>query len=80
MPEVSHLSKWITNRVLSSIPKADRAKEVKDLNLNRNRLPTERALRVQWCVEDDNFTFSVIYDPLGFLAPFTLPTKLLWLG
>jgi len=91
------LSKWITNsrKVLSSIPEADRAKEVKELNLDRDRLPTERALGVQWCVEDDNFTFNVvikpqphtrrgilsmvssIYDPIGFLAPFTLPAKLL---
>ena len=92
-----HFSKWITNsrKVLSSVPEADRAKEVKELNLDRDRLPTERALGVQWCVEDDNFTFNVttksqphtrrgilsevssIYDPLGFLAPFTLPAKLL---
>ncbi|KAK0155393.1 hypothetical protein N1851_002191 [Merluccius polli] len=33
-----------------------RAKEVKELNLDRDRLPTERALVVQWCVEDANFT------------------------
>lgn len=44
-----HLSKWITNspRVLPSIPETDRAKEVNELNLDRDRLPTERALGVQ---------------------------------
>ena len=53
-----HLSICITNSlsVLSSIPEADRAKEVKELSLDRDQLPTERALVVQWCVEDANFT------------------------
>ena len=60
-----HFSKWISNsrRVLSSVPEVDRAKEVKELNLDRDKLPTERALGVQWCVEDDNFTFSVTTKP-----------------
>lgn len=40
------LSKWITNsrQVLATIPKAGRAKELKELNLDRDRLPTEGAL------------------------------------
>lgn len=47
------LSKWTTNscRVLFSIPEADRAKDVKALNMNRDQLPTERALGVHWCVK-----------------------------
>ncbi|KAK0145643.1 hypothetical protein N1851_015424 [Merluccius polli] len=40
-----HLSKWITNShlVLASISRVERAKEVKELNLDRDRLPTEKA-------------------------------------
>lgn len=59
------LSEWITSscRVLSSILKEDRAKEVKALNLDSDQLPTEKALGVQWCVEDDAFTFNVAIKP-----------------
>ncbi|KAK0133432.1 hypothetical protein N1851_031063 [Merluccius polli] len=77
-----HLSKWA-------------AKEMMDLNLDKDQLHTERALGLQWCTESDNFTFNVqpkpqpltrrgmlsmvcsIYDPLGFLTPFTLTAKFL---
>ncbi|XP_063072354.1 uncharacterized protein LOC134463029 isoform X3 [Engraulis encrasicolus] len=92
-----HLSKWATNsrEVLASIPVEDRVKEMKELNLEKDKLPTERALGLQWCIDSDNFTFNVqpksqpltrrgmlsmvysIYDPLGFLTPFTLTAKLL---
>lgn len=92
-----HLSKWATNsrEVLASIPVEDRVKEIMDLNLDKDKLPTERALGLQWCIESDSFTFNVqpkqqpltrrgilsmvcsIYDPLGFLTPFTLTAKLL---
>ncbi len=60
-----HLAKWVTNSrlALSSIPESDRAKEVGKLDLDRDKLPTERALGVQWCVEDDNFTFDVTNKP-----------------
>lgn len=59
------LSEWITNsgQVLATIPKAGRAKEVKELNLDRDRLPTEGARGVQWVVEEDNFTFNVTIKP-----------------
>ncbi|XP_034073841.1 uncharacterized protein LOC117547324 [Gymnodraco acuticeps] len=91
------LSKWISNSraVLASIPQQSRTKETKDLDLDRDKLPMERALGLHWCVETDVFKFKIaaqerpytrrgilsvvgsIYDPLGFLAPFTLPAKLI---
>lgn len=56
-----HLSKWATNsrEVLSSISVQERTKGRKELNLERDKLPTERALGLQWCVESDNFKFNV---------------------
>lgn len=91
------LTKWTSNSraLLMSIPEEDRASEVKDLNLDNDRLPMERALGVQWCTQSDTFQLKVdvqekpctrrgilsvissAYDPLGFLAPFILPAKLL---
>ena len=40
-----HLTKWVSNSrtVLSHIPKEDRATEMKELHLDRDKLPTERA-------------------------------------
>ena len=89
------LHKFTSNskEVLGSIPVDDRAKCLKDLDLQHCTLPVERALGVQWCVETDTFEFRIIlqdkpmtrrgilstvssvYDPLGFLSPFTLIGK-----
>lgn len=91
------LSKWISNSraVLASIPRENRTKETKELDLDKDNLPMERALGLLWFVETDVFKFRIaarerpytrrgilsvvgaIYDPLGFLAPFTLPAKLI---
>lgn len=91
------LVKWISNSrsVLESIDVEKRAKEVKQLNLDRDNLPVERTLGLQWCAETDTFRFkmavqerpltrrgilsviSSVYDPIGFLAPFALPAKLM---
>ncbi|XP_070570012.1 uncharacterized protein [Ptychodera flava] len=87
------LTKWISNsrEVLSSIPAAERALSVMDLDLSD--LPVDRALGLQWDVEEDVFKFKVgkevkdetrrgllsvvasVYDPLGLVAPFILPAK-----
>ncbi|KAL4008074.1 hypothetical protein ACER0C_001926 [Sarotherodon galilaeus] len=58
------LTKWISNSraVLASIPEDDRAKEVKELDLERDCLPIERALGVQWCVESDTLKFRVLVE------------------
>lgn len=44
---------------MNSIPVSERAKEVKTLDLDRDTLPIERALGVQWCVESDFFNFKL---------------------
>ncbi|XP_056001985.1 uncharacterized protein LOC125664373 [Ostrea edulis] len=56
-----HIAKWISNNrdVMMSIPVSERAKEVKDLDLDHDTLPMERALGVQWCVESDAFCFKI---------------------
>ncbi|KAJ8416515.1 hypothetical protein AAFF_G00358030 [Aldrovandia affinis] len=45
--------------VLANIPQEDRATEVKDLDLDQDSLPIERALGVQWCIQSDQFKFLV---------------------
>ena len=56
-----HLTKWTSNSrvLLMSIPKEDRASEVKDLDLNNDQLPMERPLGVQWCTNSDTFKFKI---------------------
>ena len=55
------LHKFISNskEVIATIDREDRAKELEDLDLNSDRLPVERALGVQWCVETDSFHFRI---------------------
>ncbi|KAK0144597.1 hypothetical protein N1851_017050 [Merluccius polli] len=55
------LTKWISNSraVLASVHEDDRAKEFKELDLEKDCLPIERALGVQWCVESDMLKFRV---------------------
>ncbi|KAI4882679.1 hypothetical protein NFI96_029603, partial [Prochilodus magdalenae] len=57
-----HLAKWVSNRraVLSAIPAAEeRATELKDLDLDLDALPAERALGVHWCIQSDTFKFKL---------------------
>ena len=55
------MTKWVSNdrKVLESIPIHDRAKDVEELDLAEDALPTERALGVSLCVENDKFGFKV---------------------
>lgn len=77
--------------VLLSIPEEQRSKILHELDLDRDQLAIERALGLHWCVDTDTFKFkmelhtrhgtisvvSSVYYPLRFLAPLTLPAKLL---
>lgn len=89
------LTKWVSNNraVLSSIKEEERGKHIRSLDLDKDQLPIDRALGLQWSVEDDTFRFDIVvpekphtqrgilsmvssvYDPLGILAPLTLPAK-----
>lgn len=45
--------------MLAVIPEEERAKEVKELDLDYDTLPVERVLGVQWCVQSDAFKFRI---------------------
>lgn len=55
------LEKWTSNSriVLQAITEDQRAKDLKELDLDRDKLPVERALGLQWCVETDSFGFKM---------------------
>lgn len=55
------LEKWVSNShtVLQTIPENLRAKDLKELNLDRDNLPIERTLGLLWCVESDTFKFKM---------------------
>ncbi|XP_077997089.1 uncharacterized protein LOC144450360 [Glandiceps talaboti] len=54
-----HLTKWISNsrQVLASIPAKERAPSV--MNMDLEELPVDRALGVQWNIENDTFNFRI---------------------
>ncbi|KAJ8017933.1 hypothetical protein HOLleu_44355 [Holothuria leucospilota] len=55
-----NLTKWSSNQreVLQEIPMEDRAKGLRDLDLDSSQLPTERTLGVLWDAERDVFQFK----------------------
>ena len=55
-----HLTKFISNsrEVMADIPESERAKSVKNLDLEK--LPMDRALDMQWNVEQDTICFRTI--------------------
>ncbi|XP_049331748.1 uncharacterized protein LOC111197647 [Astyanax mexicanus] len=89
------LTKWVSNNrtVLSSIKPKERGKDIRSLDLDKDQVPADRALGLQWSVEGDDFRFNIVvpqkpqtrrgilsmvssvYNPLGILAPLTLPAK-----
>ena len=57
-----NLHKFTSNKreVIESIPVEDRPKGIKELNLEKDELPMERALGVSWCIESDAFKFRIV--------------------
>ena len=55
------LEKWVSNSrsVLQTIAEDQWAKDIKELDLDRDKLPIERALGLLWCVESDSFKFKM---------------------
>ena len=56
-----NLHKFTSNKkeVIDQIPVEDRAEGIKNLDLDHDALPVERALGVQWCIESDTFKFRI---------------------
>ena len=59
-----NLTKFMSNSraVLESVPPEKRSKEARDLDLGTDRLPVERALGVQWCMESDVLEFRIVLN------------------
>ena len=55
------LTKWITNSqtVLASIPDEDKAKPIKERDLDCDKLSVERAPGIWWNLKTDTFTFQI---------------------
>lgn len=45
--------------VLEALPKDDRAKDLKDLDLRHDALPIQRSLGTFWCIESDTLGFRI---------------------
>ena len=56
-----NLQKFVSNKkeVIKNIPLIDRADDLKSINLDLDKLPMERALGVQWCIQSDTFQFRI---------------------
>ena len=46
------LAKWLSNKkeVIETIPESERASSILDLDLDKDELPVERTLGIQWLV------------------------------
>ena len=56
-----HLTKWTSNKreVLEVIPDSELSKELKNVDFEKDTLPTERALGLQWNTEQDKFQYNI---------------------
>ena len=57
-----NLHKFTSNNknIIEAIPVEDRAEEIKNVDLDLEKLPMERALGVQWCIQSDSFRLQVV--------------------
>ena len=56
-----NLQKFVSNKkeVLKNIQMIDRAGDLKNINLDLDKLSMERAPGVQWCIQSDTFQFRI---------------------
>lgn len=47
-----------SRHILQTVSEEHRAKDLRELSLDRDNLPVERALGLLWCVESDSFKFK----------------------
>ena len=61
-----NLTKFVSNdrAVIESVPEKDRSKEIKNLNLELDSLPVERALGMSWNIENDTLNFRITLKDL----------------
>ncbi|XP_068728993.1 uncharacterized protein [Montipora capricornis] len=54
------LTKWVSNsrKVLQAIPKLEGSTD-----RNKDEMPAQRVLGMQWCIETDTFTFNIRIKP-----------------
>lgn len=64
------LLKRVSNRhtVHAAIPKQERTTEVKDLDLDNDTLPLERAVAIQWCAQSDSFKLKIMLRDMLMMA------------
>ena len=86
-PEGFHLHKFVSinRRVLDSIEEHERSREFGCIDLDKDTLPTERALGMLWSVEADAFKYTIQMKnrPLarrGILSTVSGIYDLLWIG
>ena len=60
-----NLTKFVSNRreVIESVPVEDRAKGLREVDLEKDDLPVERTLGVEWSVEEDVLQFRLDLKP-----------------
>ena len=54
-----HKFTFNSKEVISRVPLEDRAEEIKNIDLDQDVLSIERALGIQWCIENDCFSFHI---------------------
>ena len=63
-----HLTKWTINKreVLDEIPESQMTKELKNTDLDIERLLVETALGMQWNLETDQFQYNIMVEDKQF--------------
>ena len=75
-PRGFNLHKFTSNKreVIEAIPVEDRAKGLKELNLEKDELSMERALGVGWCIKSDTFKIQIVMQDCPFMQRGILST------